>query len=544
MIDMPTDDADTLVHPAANPTENALLQWAKANAVDRPLPPISRGRYAIPDPDTGKPGTWMRMSSLAKLLFDDTAIVKWEKGNVVRGLRADPELLELPDDNDVARIAGKRGGDYLKADLGTAMHTGVERHALGLSNAKIPAPYDADLAAIIEALDRHGITFDPEWIEAAVLYPEVGAAGRLDGGVHGPWGDLLRIADVKTGRLDFGVGPWAAQLAGYARAPYRWTPDGLVEAPLRDTHTGIIIHAPLGTGTCHIYEIDLDGGHEILTHAYESLRFRGKHDKWLVPHTAPRVSEIPNSSPDEPVHVAEPITEVVGDLEARTDTWLHGRIAALADQPEAVKAVRLAWPTDTPGKPPWTAEQRTLVEAAISAGEKEVRAPFPAPKPTDDPPATLYAPAEDNAPTLRPRTESDDEATVDATVCAALAQSVKAMDVTRTTRFRDWLIEAQRAGRALGTMAEGKRWSARTHALIVAMAACLEHLWDDDDPNALVRAALAVALGDDEVQPTFSTGGLLGTLSADEARRLTQIAVAFGRSEPDTCAALGMAVAS
>lgn len=531
-------DTDTLderpIHPAATRAEDALLRWARDHAAERAVPPMSRGRYQIADPDTGKDRTWMRMSRLADVLFDGTGIVKWEKGNIVRGLLADRELLDLDNPDDIARIAGRRGGDFLKANLGTAMHTAVERYAAGLSTDDIPAPYDADLAAIIAALEAHGITFTPGWAEAALLYPEVEAAGRTDGVVAGPWGDWLRIADIKTGRLDFGVGPWAAQLAGYARAPYRWTTDGLVDAPARDPHTGIIIHAPIGTGTCDIYTLDLDRGHEILLHSYAAVKHRGKHMDWLIRMSAD----------DEPVHVSEPIAQVVEDLGARTDAWLRGRITALRDQPDAVKAVRLAWPANTPGAPPWTPEQRSAVEAAVSQGEQMVGAPFPAPRPTDETPAPLFAASKtDEGPTLRPRPDADG-VTVDAAVCADVARSVRELDADRRAQFRAWLIEAKKAGRAIMHMVDGEAWPATTHALIVAMGACLVHLWDDGDPTALTRAALAIALGDDAVQPTFSTGALLATLTPDEARRITQIAVAFGRSEPDTCAALGLAVAS
>lgn len=525
MIDIDTLDEGP-IHPAATPAEDALLRWARDHAFERDVPPMSRGRYQIADPDTGKDRTWMRMSRLAGVLFDDTSIVKWEKANIVRGLLADRELLGLDDPSDIARIAGRRGGDYLKADLGTAMHTAVECYAAGLPTDDIPAPYDADLAAIIAALEAHGITFVPGWAEAALLYPEVEAAGRTDGVVSGPWGDGLRIADIKTGRLDFGVGPWAAQLAGYARAPHRWTADGLVDAPPRDPHTGIIIHAPLGTGTCDIYTLDLDRGHEILIHSHAAVKHRGKHMDWLVRMDAG----------DEPVHVSEPIVQAVGDLEARTDAWLKGRIAALKDHPDAVKAVRLAWPTATPGTPPWTAEQRAAIEAAVSQGEQVIGAPFPAPRPSDDPPATL------NMAESKPTTTAS---TASAAVCDTLKANFSKLPSEKIMAFRGWMAQGVEGGVDWQPKRpEGTAWDLRCYSIVHAVHECLVHLWDDDDPDALTRAALTLVLGGDAVQPESATGAILGSLTPDEAKRLAQIAVAFGRDDADTCAALGMAVAS
>lgn len=541
------------IHPAADPQQDALLRWAEANAVERDTPPITGGRYRIPDPETGKKRGWTRMSTLAKTLDDDTAITKWEKANVARGLLADPGMLtRISDPRDLVAAAGRRGGDYLKADLGTAMHTALERHVLGLDNTGLPAPYDQDLAVIVDALARHRIVADPNYLEAVMCYPAFEAAGRLDLCAKGPWGDTLRVCDLKTGSTDFGIGVWAAQLAGYARAPYHWRDGELHPAFARDAEVGMIIHAPLGQATCHIYELDLIQGHEILTAAHEARRIRNGNQGLMVPHIPPAaplpVSDTSKSAakPEaavpaaEPVHISEPLAEVVGDLEARTDTWLAGRIAALAGQEAAMRVVRLAWPPDTLGTPPWTAEQRPSIEAALIAGEAAVRAPFPVERPaepTPDPEPLPPAAAE-----LRPRPDAG--GLVDAKVCHALAEEVRQLDELRVVAFRRWLVDAQAAGRMLDRMVDHKPWPDRTYAVVVAMNACLAHLWDADDPDALTRAAMAVLLGDDQVQPTFTTGGLFGTLTPDEARRLTQIALAFGRSEPDICAQLGAAVTS
>lgn len=538
------------LHPAATPEQDALLRWAEAHKIERNSPPVSRGHYRPTDPVTGKTTGFLRMSSLAKTLSDQTAISRWEKANIIRGLRADPEILaRIDDDSDAAKVAGKRGGDYLKADLGTAMHTGVEVWSIDpLAATDLPAPWDKDLDAIVAALQRHGITPDPDWIEAVMIHPELEAAGRLDFLASGPWGPKLRVCDLKTGRTDFGVTDWAAQLAGYATSPMRWR-DGVIstiDPELIDKETGIIVHAQLGAGECHIYEIDLVRGRELLQACYEARVSRRGSKDLMTPHMPPTPDVADDGLPaepefhddNEPTHIAESLSQVVDDLEARTDQWLAGRIAALNGNEQAMRVVLLAWDASLPATPPWTAEQRSKIEAALGAGEAAIGAPFPAPRPVEaTPPPEPVTPK----PQLRPT--PDHGGLVDVDVCDAVADEVKGLDESRIAQFMAWQHEAKTAGRPWIDMIAHKPWSARTHAAVVAMAACLTHLWDDDHPDTLTRAALRVVLGDDAVQTSFTTGGLLGTLTSDEARQLTQIANAFGRGDTATIESLGLAVA-
>lgn len=541
----PGQVAPDRMHPAASDVEDALLRWASLNGVARQSPPINdKHRYVIEDARLGPHKTWTRMSGLAKTLDDTTALERWGKDNVTRGYLAHPELLTTNpmDVSDRTVAAGKAGGDYLMARLGTAMHTALERHALGLST-DVPAPYDADLAAIVEALGRHGIVPDPEWIEVAMVYPEVGAAGRLDLCARGPWGDVLRVVDLKTGKLDFGVGAWAAQLSGYARAPWRWTPEGVIEAAPRDIHTGIILHALIGSGTCHVYELDLDQGHEILLHAHKARQIRSGNDSLLVPHTAPNLSgfptgsnssEIPNCSSDEPVHIGESLEQVVDDLGARSDAWLQDRLRAIASNDAARLGVSNHWPTGVATAPPWTADERALIEPVISAGEQVAGAPFAPEAPNDDPPAVLHTP-EAKPPVV--------DANVSTTACDALKASFNELPSDRIVAFRGWMKQGIDAGVDWQPKRpEGTAWSLRCYSIVNAVHECLVHLWDDDDPDALTRAALVLVLGDDAVQPAFATGAILGSLTPDEAKSLAQIAVAFSHDDADITQRLGAAV--
>ena len=81
-------------------------------------------------------------------------------------------------------------------------------------------------------------------------------------------------------------------------------------------------------------------------------------------------------------------------------------------------------------------------------------------------------------------------------------------------------------------------WTQRTYAINLAALRCATHLWDADDPDALTRAALTLAIGGD-LQPSWLTGAVLGSLTIDQATRLEDIAAAFGADDTQTAADLG-----
>lgn len=63
-----------------------------------------------------------------------------------------------------------------------------------------------------------------------------------------------------------------------------------------------------------------------------------------------------------------------------------------------------------------------------------------------------------------------------------------------------------------------------------------EHLAADRDvagSDAVARAALTLVIGDDAPQPVLAVGGLIGTLTIDQARHLWTIATTFGLTYED-----------
>jgi hypothetical protein len=505
------------------------------------------GRYKIPHPETGKAQAWTRATTFASSIADTYGLDQWRKRMVVHGLahRADlyAEAASISDPDaakdklgKIAEAAIQAAGASAKARLGTALHSFAEQVDAG-ATVEIPAPWDADIAAYRATMAGFGAQIDPAHIERIVTVPALGVAGTFDRLVT--LNGRLYVGDLKTGRdLSYSWHEIAIQLALYAGAATIWDPTSGTHLPMPavDQERALVMHLPVGTAQCTLYWIDLAAGREAIALCQQVRTWRKR--KGLATVIAGPVPARTPATPttDEPVHVSVAVSEAVDDLTAKTGQWLAGRIAALADKPDAVQAVRLAWPADgTPGSPPWTTEQLAAVEAAVLAGEAAVRAPFPTSRPAEPTPP----PASEPEPAPKPVTE------VNGKTCAGLAAQCRTLSEAQTATLRRWFIDGEAGGVAwTPAFVVGAPWPLRYYALLNAAHACVTSLWDDDSPDALTRAALAVVLGEDAVQPALRTGALIGALTPDEAKRLASLAVAFGRSDTDVCAQLGALVAA
>ncbi len=254
-------------HPSATPEQQALLDWAAANDIERPRIPLdgnSRYRAAAPDGDGVERGHTRVTTFCEELDGDSTGLNIWRNRLLATGLVATDERVEAvrravaTDDrkaitNQVG-IALHHAGEKLAADLGTAFHTAMENAVHG-TGKRPPAPYDADVEATLKALATAGL--HPTAATETVLYvPDYDLIGTGDLMVRGDWGDGLRIADYKTGSSCERIG-YAVQQACYAHASHYWTADGWKPVPSIDQSAAYLIHTPLGTGTCEIVEIDV-----------------------------------------------------------------------------------------------------------------------------------------------------------------------------------------------------------------------------------------------------------------------------------------------
>jgi len=172
---------------------------------------------------------------------------------------------------DIAQQALDLGGVRDAATKGTDLHALTElcdEHGLDAVQVELdagritPADY-ADIAAYDEAMRRAGLKVLER--EIVVVDDARRVAGRLDKIVLGKaTADAARasrmVADVKTGRIDYGAGKIAQQLGLYAGAKAYDLETHERRAHGASRTIALLIHLPAGTATCFIYAVDLKVG--------------------------------------------------------------------------------------------------------------------------------------------------------------------------------------------------------------------------------------------------------------------------------------------
>jgi hypothetical protein len=295
----------------------------------RPEPDRDRwGRYKLPDPGTGETRSWTRATTLSHSISDTHGLTEWKKRMVLTGAAINPVLLrdvkglaaivdqatdwreargakealtQLAD--DAADAAGANRG----SKLGTLLHTITEyadAGRLGEIEALIPTELYDDLAAYLARMADAGISCPTQYIERILVNSTVDSAGTTDRILLMPTpcrkcGLDERIGDLKTQKsLDFGFLEIAIQLAEYANADAMWDDElgELVPMPPVCKCFGIVMHLPVGSGECKLYELDLEKGwaYARLAHRVRSARADSKQIGWpysYVSTTAARVRE-------------------------------------------------------------------------------------------------------------------------------------------------------------------------------------------------------------------------------------------------------------
>lgn len=252
----------------------------------KPATEIPRDRWGRPlivPPDGGKPVPYQRVSKLAKYLGDTYALDQWRSRQVVIGLARRPDLVTLArsvgDDkdrlNEIARGAMDAAESDRAANLGTALHALTEQVDDGADIDAMPLETHADLAAYRDAMK--GITVLAK--EVFIVCDELEAAGSFDKLLALPDGRIV-IGDVKTGahepRYPFGT---TQQIAVYSRGHIYADGKRAGHLPTLgiDQSVGVMIHMPAGTGTCTLYELDIDLGWRLASTAVAVQRtFKGK----------------------------------------------------------------------------------------------------------------------------------------------------------------------------------------------------------------------------------------------------------------------------
>jgi len=536
------------------------------------------GRYLVVPPGGGKPTGYTRATTVAKALDDTSNLMAWSNRMTALGLASRPDLLALvqaadTDDRDelnkVCERAKEAGGATARRDLGTALHTMVEK-AHADPGWKVPDTYAADVAAVQAAIAAAGYEVVDGMSEVMVVLDRHTIAGTSDLTLRQRSTGVLRIADIKTGAsVTYGALAWAIQLSVYAQADARYvrgsardgSEDQRLPMPEVDRSVALILHVQPGSGVCDVHELDIAAGADALEVAMAVRTWR-KRKGLLVPFTiegggtagtatqdaattpSTSVEPSPPRAPDQPAAVV-PCPAAAGDpvpvataldavMHQTRVAWIMNRIDALVANPAAAPWLGQLWPATVPrpkempgGPGTWTTEQLTAVIRCVDQVEAQVEAPF-----GDLDPAVAAAQraeldrrAEASTPVVHRLTAPEDGPVMaEPTDVDWQRQVMRLMTAEQQAEVLQWIRDAQAAGVPWAMSPAGQPTPLRR--LEIARAALELAQLDGHTPgdDTGPRAALTLVIGEDAQQPVHRVGALLGTLTTEQACQLAKLA--------------------
>jgi len=228
---------------------------------------------------------YSRCTSFVGVLDDRSNLEKWQKRIILVGLATEPWMMRVvaatsPDDKDALDVLADQlfeaGDGHVKAQKGTDLHTLTEYVDKGWDLPATLTDYETGQERHVTLQDRADIA---AWVrvyeelplrtlgsECFVVQDEYQIGGTYDRRVDcKDWVcpcALPNILDLKTGRIDYGAGKIAQQLAVYANS--RDYDPATGERSDQDvcTHYGIVVHLPQGTGEATVHVVDLVAGWE------------------------------------------------------------------------------------------------------------------------------------------------------------------------------------------------------------------------------------------------------------------------------------------
>jgi hypothetical protein len=360
----------------------------------------ANGAPLVSDPDNPtKSLRYSRPSGYVKCLDDEMALVEWRIWKAMTGVASSPALAaEVSSTKDEDRDAKKglrekaldKGKANETADMGKALHAMTAR-AEDVNDIAFDPPeqYVPDLTAYIDALATFGLV--SEMIEVPLVSDAFRAAGtadriyRLTKPLIAPDGSIIDIGelivgDLKTGKMDFALPSWCAQMALYA--------DGVLydiiaerrlpTPPINHTWT-IVVHLPVGAATCDLYWCNIELG---LKGAMLAQQVREWRKLWKNgTYDAPKI-EVPKE-PTELI-IEELGAEVIGEASlVEMSMWCQQRINAIGQMPDAKKWLIMKWPDGlpTPKKGIENEGQLLRLMSLLDAVETQFSMPFGPPDP-------------------------------------------------------------------------------------------------------------------------------------------------------------------
>lgn len=266
------------VFPVVDEFESAASEQPAAPRNDPARPDAKRGRYYLPNPDTGKTKSWQRVTNFVKMTDDTYHLELWKQRNVLKGVailsQTRPQLMaQLAEShvkadkerlNQIAVRAQEAAEAYAMAEEGTALHVSTELadYAGGDLN-RVPERHRGRVRQYLDALAVNGLTVLPDMIERVTASARYEVAGKFDR-VFGMRDGSAVIGDLKTGdSLDLSFPSISAQLQCYE--------DGVNNVGIFDgqryltgikvrTDFGIVVHLPSTRDEVTVYRVDLSQG--------------------------------------------------------------------------------------------------------------------------------------------------------------------------------------------------------------------------------------------------------------------------------------------
>lgn len=460
------------------------------------------GRYLVVPPGGGKPVGYTRATTIAKTLDDMSALMSWGERMTAIGLSQRPDLLAQVDDlrNDSKKLnklcdkAKEAGGATVRRDLGTALHSILER-AWTDPDYVPPAGHVDDVTAVDRQLELAGLEPVDGMHERIVVNDDYKVAGTFDLLLRDRATGELLIADIKTGSsVQYGSVGFAIQLAIYATASslYRQgaAADGSedVRDPMIDVakDRAVIVHVQPGSGVCELHELQLDVELLALSMAVREAR----KSKLLKPYEMP-----------------------AGVTDADRDRWIRERISAVRDVNAQMLAQR--WPAHIlPPKKQPVYDNRQIDELVpiVDGLERDLELSFGA---TDPSVAVHVAP--EPAPVPAEKWFPDE-----GSLLPGEADELRVRFEKLAPKHKKWIgslvQEANAAG--LPIRVNGHPTARRVHIASTLLYAVEFRLSETD-----LRKLVALALDDDSVlMATLPLGAALGTCSATQAAQLRELA--------------------
>lgn len=321
--------------------------------------------WLTPDGDGAKARRTKGVTTLAKIPDDQYAITQWLKRSVAAGMGLNPALVERAaahhDDRDeldgIAEEALTAARAHEAAGRGTAAHRIAER--IDLEQMVVDTPLARQVAAAwAKALDNAGLEVVPEYVERAVVFPDVPLCGTFDRIFRRKFDGQLVIGDIKTGARALQYPhAIAVQLAFYANAPLlagklndRGVTESFTAMPPINKRRGYVIAMPNDETTVEVKTVDIEAGWDAAQKiVFPTLEWRARRDL---------------------VHDIETVT-----ITPYADN-IRARLGVLKLVDGGREYVAGHWPAGVPFKPPWDEVQGKSILTTIERAERDLAVSF------------------------------------------------------------------------------------------------------------------------------------------------------------------------